>query len=617
MKGQPEFAAFMQRYGANIKETFALEDRLKERMDRAQWHELLAVRAKRLRELIAVNDADLAQNLLGYVSGERALDDDTADEALRRLYFMALDGLRDPLCCVEFARKLAQYCETHGSAERFAESACTYSFHLNLFFYIQYEPGMESMAQTIREAKRWYRRVVERCPDIDSLSYERARAFAMTAYANLVISQNIADPDSTGDEGYEWLEKLRPLCERHPEMPDSPRMLAEAEQTLLTAILYYELPTSPAVRAWAMDRGEALYQSALEQTPDPMQAEPRLTLMHAYHMAPDAAFDLLAARLNALCESCRCSQDPQVMQQYAKLFDLTAYALTMLFRGTRTPAEQQALCTRTVQQMLAAARRMPQNVGMPMPENANWPCVSRLLSLPLPETLKRELLLSLNVFRQISTSIHVQMVALIVDQIIDAMLRLEPELLVGTPGVKTAADVHAKAQDIRRFVHESALFHDVGKIRFAETINMQYRKLTDEEFACIQTHTVLGAQLLKAAPSLACYRDIALGHHKTHDGQHGYPASFDHRRSPYRFFIELIAIADCLDAATDTIGRSYKRAKTFQEVYGELAEGSGTRYSPVIVDFLGRHAKLRETLAHLVEQDRLSVCYNVYQTFLN
>lgn len=43
----------------------------------------------------------------------------------------------------------------------------------------------------------------------------------------------------------------------------------------------------------------------------------------------------------------------------------------------------------------------------------------------------------------------------------------------------------------------------------------------------------------------------------------GYPADFDNTASKDRFLIELIHISDCLDAATDFVGRSYKMARNF------------------------------------------------------
>jgi len=39
-----------------------------------------------------------------------------------------------------------------------------------------------------------------------------------------------------------------------------------------------------------------------------------------------------------------------------------------------------------------------------------------------------------------------------------------------------------------------------------------------------------------------------------------------------------------MDAATDSVGRSYKQGKTLDEFIGELREGSGTRYAPFLLE---------------------------------
>ncbi len=75
-------------------------------------------------------------------------------------------------------------------------------------------------------------------------------------------------------------------------------------------------------------------------------------------------------------------------------------------------------------------------------------------------------------------------------------------------------------------------------------------------------------------------------------------------------------MADAIDAATDTLGRSYKRAKRFEQVYEELLAGSGTRYSPAIVGVLRDFPELRAKLDHIVREERIQTCYHVYQNFI-
>lgn len=74
--------------------------------------------------------------------------------------------------------------------------------------------------------------------------------------------------------------------------------------------------------------------------------------------------------------------------------------------------------------------------------------------------------------------------------------------------------------------------------------------------------------------------------------------------------------ADCLDAATDTNGRSYNRGKTMDDFLGELKEGSGTRYAPWLVELVSKE-EVRADLTFLLEDGREKNYYNTYHLLKN
>lgn len=41
--------------------------------------------------------------------------------------------------------------------------------------------------------------------------------------------------------------------------------------------------------------------------------------------------------------------------------------------------------------------------------------------------------------------------------------------------------------------------------------------------------------------------------------------------------------ADCIDAATDSVGRAYSRGKTFEEMLDDLRRNSGRMFNPDLV----------------------------------
>ncbi len=59
-------------------------------------------------------------------------------------------------------------------------------------------------------------------------------------------------------------------------------------------------------------------------------------------------------------------------------------------------------------------------------------------------------------------------------------------------------------------------------------------------------------------------------------------------KSPVKGVIDLVQCADGLDAASDSVGRSYNRGKTYDEYIEEVREGSGSRYAPWLYELLSR-----------------------------
>ena len=123
------------------------------------------------------------------------------------------------------------------------------------------------------------------------------------------------------------------------------------------------------------------------------------------------------------------------------------------------------------------------------------------------------------------------------------------------------------------------------------------------EFDLIKTHPRTGFELMMKYPSTRRYAEVALGHHKWYDNSRGYPEEFDTAGSPVKPIIDLVLCADCLDAATDTVGRSYNRGKSLDDFLKELEEGSGTRYAPWLAA-LFRDSKLAEDLNYLLTEGR-------------
>jgi HD-GYP domain-containing protein (c-di-GMP phosphodiesterase class II) len=106
-------------------------------------------------------------------------------------------------------------------------------------------------------------------------------------------------------------------------------------------------------------------------------------------------------------------------------------------------------------------------------------------------------------------------------------------------------------------------------------------KLTAAEFAIIQRHTAIGAQLLSLCPNPAfrMAETIAIGHHEKWDGS-GYPNALAGDAIPEA--ARIAALADVYDALTHV--RAYKHAWTHAEAIAEIQRCSGTHFEPRMVD---------------------------------
>ena len=130
-----------------------------------------------------------------------------------------------------------------------------------------------------------------------------------------------------------------------------------------------------------------------------------------------------------------------------------------------------------------------------------------------------------------------------------------------------------------------------------------YGRVLRENFVRIGKLAGKNRELLRRYPSTRQYAEVALGHHKWYDNSRGYPEEFDTSGSPLKALIDLVMCCDCLDAATDTVGRSYNRGKTTEEFLEEVREGSGTRYAPWLVDLLARE-EVRADINFLLQRGR-------------
>lgn len=197
------------------------------------------------------------------------------------------------------------------------------------------------------------------------------------------------------------------------------------------------------------------------------------------------------------------------------------------------------------------------------------------------------------------TYVHTMMVGEISQCLCRHVIESEPELIPGPEGYRTAEEIQAKEEGILSYIRDAALCHDFGKIPLIDIIFVYGRRLFDFEFDLIREHPDLGTLMLERIPSMRKFADVVRGHHKWFDNSQGYPTEFCLKDSSYEPLIDIVTCADCMDAATDSVGRSYSRGKTLDEYISEVEAGSGSRYASYLSPLMRRpdvHRELEEIL---------------------
>ncbi|MDR3231072.1 MAG: response regulator [Synergistaceae bacterium] len=133
---------------------------------------------------------------------------------------------------------------------------------------------------------------------------------------------------------------------------------------------------------------------------------------------------------------------------------------------------------------------------------------------------------------------------------------------------------------------QAAPFHDIGKIGISDVLLLKPKGLTDEEYAEVKNHTLIGGRVLenihRRAPAqryLGYARLMAEGHHERYDGS-GYPYGLKGAEIP--ICCRLMAVANVYDACmTD---RRYRPALSRNEAARIIENGSGTEFDPLVVN---------------------------------
>lgn len=146
-----------------------------------------------------------------------------------------------------------------------------------------------------------------------------------------------------------------------------------------------------------------------------------------------------------------------------------------------------------------------------------------------------------------------------------------------------------KSREEQEKIYKMGLVHDIGKIGVSEEILNKTSRLTDDEFAQIKKHTVIGYDILHAISEIP---ELAVGarwHHERYNGK-GYPDGLAGEDIPEA--ARIICVADCYDAMTST--RTYSKPRSQEAVRAEIIRCTGSQFDP----------KAAEIMIQMIDDDK-------------
>jgi putative nucleotidyltransferase with HDIG domain len=128
-------------------------------------------------------------------------------------------------------------------------------------------------------------------------------------------------------------------------------------------------------------------------------------------------------------------------------------------------------------------------------------------------------------------------------------------------------------------LNRSGLLHDVGKIGVPDRILGKTTPLTEEEWATIRRHPVIGYEMLKDIPFLSAGLHAVRHHHERWDGE-GYPDRLKGTAIPQ--LARIVMVADAFDAMTSD--RPYRKGFSFEFAANTIVAEAGRQFDPEVAE---------------------------------
>ena len=141
------------------------------------------------------------------------------------------------------------------------------------------------------------------------------------------------------------------------------------------------------------------------------------------------------------------------------------------------------------------------------------------------------------------------------------------------------ADAMGCTEEEQQILNVSGLLHDIGKIGIRDDILLKPGRLSEDEFAMIRQHPVIGYDIMGHMGLWTREKEIVRGHHERFDGK-GYPDGLAGLQIP--LLARILSVADVYDAIASD--RAYRDRMPEAQILEIMYGGAGTQFDPDIID---------------------------------
>ena len=623
---------FYEKYMKNLNREETINDSLLKADDQEAWIENLRTKSKMLRTLYIENEAMLNLYIRPFIEQESRLDDELADEFLEQVGELFEQGLSDRLICIDISLVLQRYFEENDNYSGWFK--ITYALG---GFYSRLA-GPENVKKCL-DCYELIKKEFSRYAEIDDWNLRRRLLFAFYNY-DIILMSSKPFALQAGLEPMEYENMLLAEVDRALAVYDDAvvRELDGDKYDLdgLKDELNYDVfgnwicgcdsreEMSPETFGRALRIMDGLYKSALEEDSDifHMKDEIYCNYWKGQYCAGNLGIEEYIDRIIDFCNYTLEHPDVDEFNDISdsKYYQVNMYQITNL-AGTPGVSEHPELKEKLKNYILPQFKKFISE--LPRTRHASYinESIKRTL-MELVRSLGTEgidsyFFLDVLMNRDENMMIHVSLVKRVALLIMNSIFTAGPELLIGVLGTHNVLEVLEKRSEIEQLVSQAALVFDIGKSEYIDLVTLQSRRLLVREKEIIHRHAAEGARLIEKLGFSSDICDIARGHHKSYDGKGGYPEDFDNTKSGVRFLIDLFKICDCMDAATDDIGRIYNKVKSMSEFIDELEFGAGHLYNPDIVRIISGDEQLQKELGYTCSAGRIALYYEAYDTFIN